>query len=301
MKKIIQKNLPKLYLKLLIYNQTINWKKRNLKLTEIEFNNLKLIRKFSRQHVLLCGYPKSGNTWLRFFLAHYSILQQETVASTITYSELNEIQNLILERPFNRKKYSRKSNSLIDKIVWTHAPFKSDYSKFISKYLLIYRNPLDTLASSWNYHVKNRNNLKRIGYPKNDINAYVKLRYVDWEKYMVSYSQLDEHQVLAVSYEELLKEPVGSFKKILSFSYPNHNCDLDKLKKAIELSSFNSVKTMGRIKDQQHGMAAANKGEFARKGIIGSYKNELTEDTIDYIKNKVEKNSIITSLNIKYE
>lgn len=300
MKNLIRNKFPNLYLKLLMFDQNLKWPKRKLILSEIEKNNLKLIENFSKEHVLLCGYPKSGNTWLRFFLAHYSLLQQKNILNTITYSELNEIQNWVLEYAFEEKKYPNQSDNLINKIIWTHEPMKKAYLNSFSKYLLVYRNPLDTLVSSWHYHVKNRKNLDEIGFPKNDINAYVKLRYVDWERYMISYRQLDANQVLSVSYEDLIQDSFGSFKKVLKFCYPKHNLDNDILNKAIELSSFKSVRNMGRNSDQQSGMSQANKGEFTRKGAIGSYKDELLPETIEYIINKTERNPILSTLKIKF-
>jgi hypothetical protein len=281
-------------------NQNLKWQKRKSILSDIEDKNIELIQNLSKEHVLLCGYPKSGNTWLRFFLAHYSILQNDQITSTITYSELNKIQNWVLEYSLEKEAFLNQSEDLINKIIWTHEPMKREYLNCFSKYLLIFRNPLDTLVSSWHYHVKNRTDLSRIGFPKNNIDAYVKLRYVDWEKYMLSYAQLDADQVLAISYEKLLESPIDNFKKVIEFCYPIHKLDEGVLKRAVDLSSFNAVRNMGKANNQKFGMAQANKGEFTRKGKVGSYKDELLSSTIDYITKKTEKNSIISSLDIKF-
>ena len=47
--------------------------------------------------ILLFGYPKSGNTWLRFLLYNYrELLINPSIEKTITYDRLNSIQNNLL-------------------------------------------------------------------------------------------------------------------------------------------------------------------------------------------------------------
>jgi len=48
------------------------------------------------------------------------------------------------------------------------------------------------------------------------------------------------------------------------------------------LSSFKSIKKMGRVNNQTHGMAPKEEyvGEFTRKGKVNGYKDELNVETI---------------------
>ena len=63
-------------------------------------NKLKsFLASYNDNKILLFGYPKSGNTWLRFLLFNYlNLLLNKTQTKTLTYEELNSIQNNIMDR-----------------------------------------------------------------------------------------------------------------------------------------------------------------------------------------------------------
>ena len=55
--------------------------------------------KFPEKKILMYGYPKSGNTWLRFLIYNYfSLLKNNSLNNTITYDTLNRLQNNVLDR-----------------------------------------------------------------------------------------------------------------------------------------------------------------------------------------------------------
>ena len=57
------------------------------------FNELRIsLDKFQNEKYLLFGYPKSGNTWLRFLIFNYfNLILNKNVTSTLTYDHLNKI------------------------------------------------------------------------------------------------------------------------------------------------------------------------------------------------------------------
>ena len=51
------------------------------------------------EKILMYGYPKSGNTWLRFLLYNYcNLLLNNEEVETISYNRLNILQNNIMDR-----------------------------------------------------------------------------------------------------------------------------------------------------------------------------------------------------------
>ena len=67
------------------------------------YRNYKTLHRFFQKYdadkILLYGYPKSGNTWLRFLLYNYlNLLMNPKLVSTISYNQLNELQNNVMDR-----------------------------------------------------------------------------------------------------------------------------------------------------------------------------------------------------------
>ena len=59
----------------------------------------KFLKGNEEQKILMYGYPKSGNTWLRLLLYNYrNLLLNPEVKQTITYSKLNLLQRNMLEK-----------------------------------------------------------------------------------------------------------------------------------------------------------------------------------------------------------
>ncbi len=63
------------------------------------YNKLNLFLKDKEDSILLFGYPKSGNTWLRFLIYNYQyLLLNPSNKETITFDKLNSLQNNVMDR-----------------------------------------------------------------------------------------------------------------------------------------------------------------------------------------------------------
>ena len=64
------------------------------------FNRLSVFfKRINNRKILIYGYPKSGNTWLRFLVYNYhSLLLDFSRNNTLTYKELNSLQNNVMDR-----------------------------------------------------------------------------------------------------------------------------------------------------------------------------------------------------------
>lgn len=198
----------------------------------------------------------------------------------LTYSELNELQKNDLG---NSTVFDPKDG--FPMLFRTHWPKSEIYESF-DKIINIHRNPLDTLVSAYHFY-KNRK-IPFNAHPfwvRNklfDINEYVKYVYPKWKAHQEG---LQEVATVQVSYEELQSNTEETLKRLaeeMNWEFTEEN-----YKKAIELSSFGSIKKMGRESGELGGMGAKNdfKGEFTRKGMVGAFFNELEDETIEMIVN----------------
>ena len=136
-----------------------------------------------KKKILLFGYPKSGNTWLRFLLFNYlNLLLDKNYYKTLTYEELNLLQNNIMDRAT-----TNLPKEGFPFFYRTHAIYKKPYDLFDFK-IFIHRNPLDTLVSAY-YFYRDRvvpfpNDSKDEIKNLHNIDYYVKLNFYIGKNFM---------------------------------------------------------------------------------------------------------------------
>ena len=236
-----------------------------------------------KSKILLFGYPKSGNTWIRFLIYNYrNLLLNPNEKKTISYDRLNILQNNIMDRG---------TTFLPEKgfpfIYRTHKIYKKPYNLFEKK-IFIHRNPLDTLISAY-YFYKERE-VPFLDEPYNmreklhDIDFYVSFKIDSWVKfYYTSKKQAD----FVMNYTEMKQNTETAFISLIKFL--DWDCDEYLLRKAIVFSSFNKVRTMGQEKNQKYGNGPKDgsfKGEFTRSGEESQFIYELKEETINSVLEK---------------
>jgi len=251
------------------------------------FKIYKRIKKFfyniDQTTILLFGFQKSGNTWLRLLLYNYrNLLLNPDLNQTITYDVLNVIQNNHLDS--GTTFLPRNGFPLFYR---THTSYTNTYDLFDKK-IFIHRNPLDTLISSyyfWKYRdtpfLYEPENIRTRLY---DIDFYVSYKIKSWIDF---YNISIKHADFVLNYTEMKEDPEKSFRDLLCFL--NWSIDEDILRKAVDISSFQKIKKMGKEKSQEYGNAPKDgsfKGEFTRSGEEAQFKNELKQETIDLVLDK---------------
>ncbi len=243
----------------------------------------KFLKGKEEQKILMYGYPKSGNTWLRFLLYNYrNLLLDHTEAETISYNRLNILQNNIMDR--GTTFLPEKGFPLFYR---THKIYKKPYNLFKKK-IFIHRNPLDTLISSY-YFYKDRevpflDDPENIREKLHDIDFYVAYKIDFWIKF---YNISIKHADFIINYTALKQDSETSFIKLLEFL--DWDVDKELSRKSIEFSSFKKIKKMGEKKNQKYGNGPKDgkfKGEFARSGEESQFKYELKEATINSVLEK---------------
>jgi hypothetical protein len=260
--------------------------------------------------VWLASYPKSGNTWFRMFLANYknnseSPLDLEEIESTriasnaVDFEEetgLNPFEmypdEVDLYRPEMYRILSNKFEMLGEQIykkthdAYTYTKegvplFPGDVSKSAVYFV---RNPLDVCVSDANHNAREVG--KNIGFIiKEDASLAGKkqgqLRQIllSWKGHVESWKNQGEIPVHFVRYEDMLQNPIDTFKSIIGFLGLEYNAE--RLNAAIKHTDFKTLQQ----KEQQKGFKEKMQKceQFFWKGKIGTYREYLSEAQIKEI------------------
>ena len=235
--------------------------------------------------ILLSGYPKSGNTWLRFMIFNYlELLDNKELNETISFNFLNQIQSNVLEKGLEMK---YKKNELI--FYRTHSPYSRCY-KLFDVLIFIHRNPLDTLISAYYYYLNRE--IPFYSFPKKLRNKLTNIDFFvlyNFKKWLIYYNKSVSVADIIVNYSDLKSDPFSQMKKIfIKLKLP---LKVELIKKTVKLSSFKNIKDMASKLNQLNGMASKEgesnfKGIFVRSGEELQYKNELNAETVNYILNQ---------------
>lgn len=257
----------------------------------------------------IASYPKSGNTWMRYFLYIYLFGVPEKMSQVGV--KAHSLENIFQEGRradyFNPKNVDlieelKKSVSKLQAraaLSWpedvkqfvlmkTHCKYTDDLPllKSEDKIILIVRHPKDVLLSAVNYfQVLNRFESESVD---NFVNSYIESLgvrqftmqgYGSWSGHWKSWIQdaSDKHEVLLVCYEDMLLDPAHVFSQVLNFLEikPNPN----RLEFALLNSKFDNLQgiekkqkeSKNHISDSDSQKYFFNKGESGRtiENVLG--------------------------------
>ena len=255
--------------------------------------------------VWLASYPKSGNTWFRVFLTNLRgekespsgineldstpiasarcIFDEEVgfEASDLLPGEIDRLRPLVYERLA-----AESDDTLFMKVhdaytlVDERTPlFPSGASRGA---IYIVRNPLDAAVSlahhsGWDYDQSISNMSDRefrfCGSTKK-LHEQLRQKLLDWSGHVLSWTEQNSIPVCILRYEDMKSEPLETFEKAVRFAGLSHG--KDEILKALELSSFEILQQQEKENDFRERSPAAER--FFRKGEIGSWRKELTEE-----------------------
>ena len=260
-----------------------------------------------RSIVWLASYPKSGNTWLRVFLANY--LNNSQVPLSI-----NQVQQFGFgdSSPQNYQRVAGKpiditnpkvtlalrdgvlrlvvGNNADINFVKTHniksSAFNVDLipSKYTRSAIYVIRNPLDMVLSyAQHYGLTHEEAIKFVGSSENGNSADETSTWQflgSWSDHVKSWTQGSQFPVLTLRYEEMLSDPQKSFGKALGFL--GVTPDVDRLDRAIRFSSFDEL----RQQEEQTGFieGSPNSEKFFSSGKSGRWKEELPQKLIQQVR-----------------
>ena len=214
-------------------------------------------------HILITEFPKSGGTWLGHMLGDYFSLpfRRNTSNPRFTRSVMNA---------------HKKDNCLYRKPI----PLVRDGRDVMVSFYYHHLFP-----NNWNNHkaVKfHRSLLKFKDYENLNENLPAFIKYIDsvWSKKrnhftwgeFVDYWINKQGRNEVFTYEALRQEPIDELSKIIV--YVGEKCpDRKSLKSIVEKYSFQNM--------YKRRPGHEVKGDFARKGIVGDWKNHFSDEAID--------------------
>lgn len=256
--------------------------------------------------IWLASYPKSGNTWMRAFLANLFAGEAEPVsfdrmvrfipgeASTVWYRQIFG-KDFPLDNPLevarNRNLVQTKiaTSSQTPVFLKTHSYLgKADGYEIINMNatigaIYIVRNPLDVVISAAPHYNKTID--ETIIVMANQImrsmasEQVVYEKVTDWSTHVRSWTQVPNPALLVLRYEDMLSQPLQTFTKVTRFLKVNKS--KKEIAKAVKNSSFKSLKSLetktGFEERPQHSKS------FFREGKTDQWRSALTDDQIKKI------------------
>jgi hypothetical protein len=215
---------------------------------------------------LIASYPKSGNTYVRIFLAHY--LRGETDLNKVGWSLFNSRKFFPLGIPRDRRTI-RFTNPRQIEYSKTHEIGSNYNGRFVEKALYIVRNPLD-IVPSWARHMSLTHDkaIDAISRP-NNLRGTAKLypqKLGTWSTHVESWLVQDDFPIHFVRYESLCADPRTQFSRILEFF--GEPIDETKLTATLEFTKFDNLKKAEEYKGFKE--ARGSTGKFFNYGKPGN-------------------------------
>jgi len=252
----------------------------------------------------IASYPKSGNTWVRAFIENYLRNQNQPVdintlfrinqaeAKAFRYARYVaggdttslSIEEICAIRPRVQADIARDAKGTV--FVKTHN-YLGEYGGYplqnatvTSGAIYIIRNPLDvvvSLASYFGYSIDEAIDYmaaEAAGTPNEKEN--VPQIISSWSIHVQSWTQEPKPEILVLRFEDMLGNPMKTFRKLASFlGQPR---DPKRLKKAIRFSSFDQL----RLQETRTGFIEKheNANSFFRQGRKNQWCNKLTDQQV---------------------
>ncbi|MEM1344066.1 MAG: sulfotransferase domain-containing protein [Pseudomonadota bacterium] len=254
----------------------------------------------------LASYPKSGNTWLRAFLANYLLDREAPLApnqlAAVTQGDALAAHYTRLARAKGLDPLTREADALALRqevltrlgsqgggaltLIKTHNANQTLAARAMIPApltrvaLYVVRDPLDMLLSyADHYATDTETAAKAIASAHNRIlagNGNVTQYLGRWSEHVLGWSETRAFPVLVLRYEDMLSAPHTTFAKALTkLGVPLDEARLDK---AVRFSSFETLSaqesTEGFIERSPHS------ARFFRSGRAGEGRERLPADLI---------------------
>lgn len=253
--------------------------------------------------IWLASYPKSGNTWIRIFLANYlSNSNQPIDVNNIDVSTISSARadfdtfsgvlssdltadEIDLFRPDIYKNIAESEDNVV--FIKTHDANHTNTNNiplFPEEVTLgvvhIIRNPLSVVPSyahHFSFSIDEaidalNNDENKLSFSIKKLTKQLRQQLFSWNQHFESWQQTKSPYLL-IRYEDLKVNPYETFKQLLLFIYKE--VDEERLKKAIVFSDFKQLKSQEQKASFKEKPIKSE--SFFRKGNLDSWKEELTE------------------------
>jgi hypothetical protein len=229
--------------------------------------------------VLLASYPKSGNTWMRVFIANLTATDTPT-----DINALPELSHFACERQAPTHGHTAESAhaSVPDTgFIKVHDAYllackDNPRHRDASGAIVIVRDPRD-IAPSLAAHSRNTvdDTIALLGDPgavPATANQPSRRKLTCWSHHVASWLEQKDMPVHLVRYEDLIADPITSFRRALRFAGVTVGDSI--VRRAVAFSEFRQL----RAQELEKGFREAqlSEGRFLRRGVAGGWRDELT-------------------------
>ena len=263
------------------------------------------------QIVWLASYPKSGNTWVRMFLDSYLLEEVDIndVVCSVTDDRADRMQigdgSHIAEAPVDIQQLARPMGLLrLVKEFNANNPITPLFVKTHSAHMLA--NGIELLPASLTksvvYIVRDPRDVvvsfaKHMGSTIDEAIEYMDDRYrvltsdptrcadflSSWDGHVNSFLNADTHNVRVFQYEEMRRNPVETFSRIVE--HMGLPVDKNRVQQALERVELNKLREIEKDKGFVESSPHA-KNNFFGHGRIGGWEKKLTPKQVHLIEKK---------------
>lgn len=259
----------------------------------------------------LASYPKSGNTWMRLFIANLSgeekkqevdINELRTGAIASGRGWVDEVLGFDIgalshdEIDLLRPEVYRWSAEHAEKLeyhkvhdAYTSLPDGRDLipAEATRGALYLLRNPLD-VAISFAHHSnctidKAIDNMSKPDFAfcggEKRLHNQLRQWLLSWSDHVLSWADAQQINRLMIRYEDMINEPLTTFTKVAA--YLELPTDQDSIKQALENCAIEKLQKQEKEKGFKEKMATSK--SFFRKGKAGDWQETLSEAQIQRI------------------
>ncbi len=283
--------------------------------------------------VWLASYPKSGNTWLRLFLANYFAANRplgrplelnQAISFGIGDSGVDRYrragmdqddqsqQSMAQVRPLVHRQVAQQNAQGVTFVKTHNACIHVAGVPLITPdatagAILVVRNPFD-VAVSFGHHTgmpieRAVQALATDTYYVPADETYVDQFPTSWQRFQASWIDAAGLSPLVLRYEDMVRSPMATFAQVLTFL--NARIDEARLADSIQATDFDTLAGQ----EKAHGFAEGDphgKVPFFREGRIGVWQGVLSAEQVENLKQAcgkeltrlgyVDENGVLTSL-----
>jgi len=218
--------------------------------------------RLNERDILLVSYPKTGSTWIRYYL--YVLLMQKSGESKMTIDAMNGSMPEFANPSF----FMNWQFSECHRIVKTHQKYLTLFSK--NKGVLIVRDPRDIVISYYYYVL----GLKAHGF-KGSISDLLRDRKMGLKPFFQHYASWQTHVGLILRYEDLKENPIEGFSRLAAFYGIERS--QEEILQAIDASNFSNMRT-AQEKSSQLKSEFKEGHQFVRSGKKEQWKSLFSDD-----------------------
>lgn len=242
-----------------------------------------LPKNLTNEDIFLVSYPKSGNTYLRFLIAH-AIQIHYNLNRSVNFFTLEEFVPSIRAKGDTVLNHTGLLGRIgFPRIIKSHSAYNSKYRRV----LLIIRDPRDVLVSYY-YHVKNYQK-RAENWTFSEFIRHPEFHPKNWSDHTNSWlnSRVNpDVNIQILKYEDFITDPQTNLERLLNLLGLT-SITKEEINLVVSLSSKENMKKLEadtastlRVKTHQT--------PFVRKGSI-SQGNELSKEDKKYIEKETQE------------